>query len=330
MLIIECFNIAEKMKKILITGGAGFIGSNVIKKLLDRGDKVICIDDFNDYYDPQLKKNRIKVFLKDYEFPIYRIDISDFNSLKKIFQENKIDKILHLAARAGVRASIEDPFIYQRTNIQGTLNLLELAKEFNIKDFIFASSSSVYGGNKKIPFSEKDPVDSPISMYAATKKATELMAHTYHHLYKLNTTGLRFFTVYGPWGRPDMALFKFTKNIYAGKPIDVYNHGDHQRDFTYIDDIVQGVITSLDKAYPHEIINLGNSKTISLEYFIETIEKKIGKQAKKNMLPMQPGDVHKTYADITKAKKLLSFEPKIKIEEGIEKFINWYNDYYGK
>jgi UDP-glucuronate 4-epimerase len=316
------------MKTILVTGGAGFIGSHTIKALLQRGDNVVCIDDFNDYYNPQLKEDRIKIFLKDYEFPLYRVDIADFLGLKKIFQQNKIDSICHLAARAGVRASIENPFIYQKTNIGGTLNLLELARDFKVENFVFASSSSVYGGNKKVPFSENDPVDQPISMYATTKKANELMAHVYHHLYGLNCTGLRFFTVYGPWGRPDMALFKFTKNILDDKPIDVYNHGDHYRDFTYIDDIVQGVLASLDRAYPYEIINLGNSKTESLTNFINTIEKNLDKKAIKNMLPMQPGDVHKTFADTTKAKKLLDFRPATDINQGIEKFINWYKKYY--
>ena len=315
--------------KILVTGGAGFIGSHVVKSLMDRGDQAICVDNFNDYYSPRLKEDRIKIFLKNYDFPLYRVDIADYHALKKIFEKHKFDTICHLAARAGVRASIENPFIYQKTNIEGTLNLLELAKDFKVKNFVFASSSSVYGGNKKVPFSEDDPVDHPISMYAATKKANELMAHVYHHLYGLNSTGLRFFTVYGPWGRPDMALFKFTKNILDDKPIDVYNHGDHYRDFTYIDDIVQGILASLDRAYPYEIINLGNSKTESLIDFINTIEKHLGKKAKRNMLPMQPGDVHKTFADITKAKQLLQFEPKTNIAEGIEKFINWYKEYYG-
>lgn len=317
------------MKVYLVTGGAGFIGSYVMKKLLERGDQVVCVDDFNDYYEPKLKEDRINVFLKDFKFPIHRMDIRDFEALKKIFSEQKIDVVCHLAARAGVRASIEDPFIYEETNVKGTLNLLELAKEFGIKDFIYASSSSVYGGNKKIPFSESDSVDHPISAYAATKKADELLAHVYHNLYDLNCTALRYFTVYGPWGRPDMALFKFTKNILEDKPIDVYNYGKHERDFTYIDDIVQGTVAALNNPFPYEIINLGNSNTVGLEYFISVIEKELGKKAKKNMLPMQPGDVEKTYADITKAKKLLGFAPKTNIEKGIKEFINWYKEYYG-
>ncbi len=317
------------MKKILVTGGAGFIGSHIIKKLMDRGDGVVCVDDFNDYYDPSLKRDRISKFLKDYSFPVEIVDIANFTMLKKVFQKNKFDAICHLAARAGVRYSIDNPYIYQKTNVEGTLNMLDLAKEFGIKNFIFASSSSVYGGNKKIPFSETDTVDHPISMYAATKKATEVMAHVYHHLYQMNCTGLRFFTVYGPWGRPDMALFKFTKSILANKPIDVFNHGDHHRDFTYIDDIVRGVVAAIDKSYPYEIINLGNSRTESLTDFIATIEKCLGIKAKKNMLPMQKGDVHKTHADTTKAKKLLGFQPTTNIDVGIRNFINWYKEYYG-
>ncbi|MFA6098533.1 MAG: GDP-mannose 4,6-dehydratase [Patescibacteria group bacterium] len=317
------------MKNVLVTGGAGFIGSHVAKKLLERGDQVIIVDNFNDYYDPSLKEDRIKILLKDLSFKLYRTDIVNLDDLKKIFQKNKIDEICHLAARAGVRASIANPFIYQQSNDLGTLNLLELAKDFKIKDFVFASSSSVYGGNAKIPFSESDPVDHPISPYAATKKATEVMAHVYHHLYGINCTALRFFTVCGPWGRPDMALFKFTEKILGGKPIDVYNNGDHERDFTYIDDIVQGVVAALDNPFPYEIINLGNSHTVNLKYFIELIEKELNKKAKKNMVPLQAGDVHKTHADISKAKRLLGFEPKTNIEKTVHNFINWYKQYYG-
>lgn len=313
-----------------MTGGAGFIGSNVSKKLLKRGNQIVCVDDFNDYYNPKLKEDRIKIFLKDYKFPVYRVDIRNYTSLKEIFEKENIDKICHLAARAGVRASIEDPFIYQETNIKGTLNLLELAKEYKIKDFIYASSSSVYGGNTKIPFAEKDSVDAPISLYAASKKADELMAHVYHNLYNLNCTGLRFFTVYGPWGRPDMAPIKFAKLISNDKPIDVYNYGKHERDFTYIDDIVQGTVAALDHPFPYEVINLGNSNTVKLEYFISLLEKELGKKAQKNMLSKQPGDMEITNADITKAKSLLEFEPKTNIEEGIKKFINWFKEYYGK
>ncbi|MFA6524983.1 MAG: NAD-dependent epimerase/dehydratase family protein [Patescibacteria group bacterium] len=316
------------MTTTLVTGGAGFIGSHTIKRLIENGENIICVDDFNDYYDPQLKEDRINKLLGKFEFPIYRTDIRDYDRLKQIFKEHKIDRICHLAARAGVRASIEDPFIYQDVNIRGTLNLLELAKDYKISNFVFASSSSVYGGNKKIPFSESDLVDSPISVYAATKKSCELLAHVYHKLYGLNVTGLRFFTAYGPYGRPDMAYFKFTKKIIAGEKIDVYNFGKHHRDFTYIDDVIDGVISALKLPHKYEIFNLGNSHTVDLKYFIGIMEKELGLKAKINMLPMQAGDVEKTHADISKAKKMLRFTPKINIEEGIHHFIQWYKEYY--
>lgn len=312
---------------ILVTGGAGFIGFHAAKALLERGDKVISIDNLNDYYDIQLKKDRLKQLdHKNHKF--YRLDISDHEALKKVFEENKIDKICHLAAQAGVRYSLENPRAYEKANILGTLNLLELSKEHNIKDFVFASSSSVYGNNKKIPFSESDNVDQPISFYAATKKAGELMCYTYHHLYKINCTCLRFFTVYGPWGRPDMAYFSFTNKILTGKSIDIYNNGDLRRDFTYITDIIKGILAAIDTPFKYEIINLGNNNPVQLMYFIECIEKELAIKAKKNMLPMQVGDVYETFADINKAKRLLRFEPKVKIEEGIRKFVEWYLDYF--
>ncbi|MEK7167682.1 MAG: nucleotide sugar dehydrogenase [Patescibacteria group bacterium] len=315
---------------ILLTGIAGFIGSHTAKKLLERGDSVVGVDNFNPYYDPTLKESRIKELLAGFDFKLYRQDISDKEGLKKVFQESKIDKICHLAAQAGVRYSLENPDAYISSNIVGTNNLLELAKEFKIKDFVFASSSSVYGGNTKIPFSESDPVDNPVSLYAATKKANELQAHVYHHLYGLNCVGLRFFTVYGPWYRPDMALFKFTKAILAGEPIDVYNQGKHKRDFTYIDDVVAGIIASLDKCENYEIFNLGNNQPVDLEYFIQVTENGLGKKAVKNYLPLQQGDVLETFADIEKARIKLGYEPKIGIEEGIGNFLKWYNDYYQK
>lgn len=318
----------HKKITILVTGSAGFIGFHAVKKLLDRGDHVIGIDNFNDYYDPQLKEDRNKILEKYRNFKLYRIDFSDYKKLEQVFKKEKINKICHLGAQAGVRYSITHPFVYEETNLKGTLNLLEMARNYKIKDFIFASSSSVYGNNKKIPFSETDPVDTPISLYAATKKADELMAYTYHHLYGLNCTGLRFFTVYGPWGRPDMALFKFTRLIEQNKPIKIFNNGKHSRDFTYIDDIVQGVISALDKAHAYEIINLGNNRPTDLLYFVKLIEKELGKKAKRKMLPLQAGDVEKTYADIKKAKKFLKFQPKTKIEDGVKKFINWYSKYY--
>lgn len=317
---------------ILVTGIAGFIGSNTAKKLLERGDQIVGIDNFNDYYDPAIKEDRISKLLSGHDIKLYRIDITDKEALKKVFEENKIDKICHLAAQAGVRYSLENPDAYIQSNIAGTNNILELAKDNGVKDFVFASSSSVYGGNKNFPFSESDNVDSPISIYAATKKSNELQAHVYHHLYGLNCIGLRFFTVYGPWGRPDMALFLFTENILADKPINVFNNGKHKRDFTYIDDIVSGIIASLDNCSNcgYEIFNLGNNQPVELEYFISTIEDKLGKKAIKNYLPLQIGDVPETYANIDKANEKLGYEPKTSIEDGIDKFINWYKQYYGK
>jgi UDP-glucuronate 4-epimerase len=316
------------MATILVTGIAGFIGSHVSKTLLKRGDQVIGIDNFNSYYDPKLKEDRIKKFLKGLSPKIYRVSINNQTELKKVFAENKIDKICHLAAQAGVRYSLENPNVYIESNILGTHYLLELAREYNIKDFVFASSSSVYGGNKKIPFSEADPVDQPISLYAATKKANELEAYVYHHLFNLSIIGLRFFNVYGPWGRPDMALFKFVKAILADQPIDVYNYGKMKRDFTYIDDIVSGAVAAIDHCQNYQIINLGNNEPIDLEDFIKTIEENLGKEAQKNYLPLQIGDVVETYADIRKAKKILSWKPKTDINEGIKNFISWYKDYY--
>jgi UDP-glucuronate 4-epimerase len=311
---------------ILVTGGAGFIGSQVVKALLERGDEVVIIDDLNSYYDVGLKNARLNQFIDKVEF--HQIHISDYDLLKRVFEQNKFDKVCHLAAQAGVRYSIENPFAYEKANGLGTLNILELMKEFGIKDLVFASSSSVYGGNTKIPFSAEDNVDTPISVYAATKKYNELLAHVYHKLHGLNCFGLRFFTVYGPWGRPDMSLFKFTKSILEGAPIDVYNFGKHRRDFTYITDIVDGILKSLDKVQGYEIFNLGNSNTVELMYFISCIEKTLGVQAQKNMLPMQQGDVHTTFADIEKTKEILGWEPRVKIEEGISEFIKWYKNYY--
>ncbi|HNW09375.1 MAG TPA: NAD-dependent epimerase [bacterium] len=313
---------------ILITGIAGFIGSNTAKRLLSEGVEVVGVDNFNDYYDPQIKRDRINKFLADYDFKVYECDIADKDKLKGVFANHKIDKICHLAAQAGVRYSLENPAAYISANIVGTNNILELAKDYGIKQVVYASSSSVYGGNTKIPFSEADPVDNPISLYAATKKANELQAHVYHHLYGINTVGLRFFTVYGPWGRPDMALFKFTKAILAGQPIDVYNHGEHRRDFTYIDDIVAGIVAALDNCQGYQIYNLGNNQPVELEYFISVIENELGQPAIKNYLPLQVGDVPATYADIDKAKSQLGYEPKVGVEQGIKNFLEWYKRYY--
>lgn len=310
-----------------MTGAAGFIGAHVVKALVERGDEVVGVDNFNDYYNPQLKADRISIFLKNYPVKIYRLDIADANELKKVFAENQIDKICHLAAQAGVRYSLENPGVYISANIVGTHNILESCRQFGIKHLVFASSSSVYGNNDKIPFAETDPVDRPISLYAATKKSNELEAYTYHHLFGLNAVGLRFFTVYGPWGRPDMAYFKFSDLISQGKPIDVYNQGNLKRDFTYVDDIVAGIKKAIDYCRGYEIFNLGNNQPVVLHDFIEILEKHLGQKARKNFLPLQPGDVLATYADIIKAKKILDWEPQTKIEDGLHKFVAWYREY---
>ncbi len=313
--------------KVLITGGAGFIGSATAKALMDRGDEVVIIDNFNDYYDPKLKEARIKKLLKGYKFKLYRGDIRDTKLLEKIFKKEKITKVIHLAAMAGVRYSLLHPQLYMDVNVMGTVNLLEMAVKYKIKNFVFASSSSVYGNNKKVPFSEKDLVDTPISPYAASKKADELIAHVYHHIYKLNVTALRFFTVYGPWGRPDMALFLFTDAIKKNKPIKVFNRGKMSRNFTYIDDIVSGILTVLDKCKGYEIMNIGGDKEETLGRFIQVIEENMGKKAKKKMLPMQPGDVPTTVANIRKLRRL-GWKPTTQIEKGIKNFVEWYKEYY--
>jgi UDP-glucuronate 4-epimerase len=313
--------------KVLITGGAGFIGSACAKKLMDRGDKVILIDNFNDYYDPKLKYDRIKKLLRGYRFSLYKGDIRDEKFLERVFKKEKPDKIIHLAAMAGVRYSLKNPKLYADVNIMGSINLLELAVKYKIKNFVFASSSSVYGNNKKTPFSEIDSVDTPISPYAASKKADELLAHVWSHIYGLKITALRFFTVYGPWGRPDMALFLFTDAILKGRPINVFNHGKMSRNFTYIEDIVSGTIKVLDADLPYGVMNIGGDKEETLMRYIEVLEKNLGQVAKKNLMPMQLGDVPKTVADIRKLRKL-GWKPTIRIEEGIRKFVEWYRDYY--
>lgn len=318
------------MAKILVTGGAGFIGSHVVSALCHRGEQVVVVDDFNDYYDQRLKRDRIKTFLSDCRFDLVEGDIRNNETLKKIFIEQGIKKICHLAARAGVRASLQEPLLYEEVNIRGTLNLLELARLYNVENFVFASSSSVYGDSQHVPFSENDPVDNPISPYAATKKATELLAHVYAHLYGLPVTALRFFTVYGPWGRPDMAYFKFANAIMAARPIDVYNEGKMKRDFTYVDDIVDGVISALDRPRAYDVINLGNNHPENLLDMINFLEQLLGVKAIKNFLPMQPGDVETTCADIEKAKRLLAFSPKINLQEGLGRFAAWHKNYYKK
>lgn len=317
-------------QKLLITGSAGFIGFHVAKRLLEAGEQVIGIDNLNDYYDIQLKKDRNKTLKKYKNYTFYQVDIRDREKLRDVFGKGKIDKICHLAAQAGVRYSLTNPLAYEETNIKGFLHVLELARQYNIIDIIYASSSSVYGGNTmpKGGFGEKDAVNMPISVYGATKRADELLAYTYHHLYGMNCTGLRFFTVYGPWGRPDMAYYSFANAIRDNKPIEVFNNGDMRRDFTYVDDIVDGVISALEKHYPYEIFNLGNSRPVQLGRFIEILEDKFGKETKKVYKPMQPGDLYETFANVDHAKEKLGFEAKTGIEDGLRKFIDWYTSYY--
>ena len=319
---------AHNKQTTLVTGAAGFIGFHVAKALLGKNDSVIGVDNLNTYYDVSLKKARLAQLSSCPGFRFYQEDIKDLAGLQRIFSEHQVDRICNLAAQAGVRYSIQDPFTYEESNIKGFLNLLEIARKYPVKNFVFASSSSVYGDNRKLPFSIEDNVDTPVSFYAATKKANELMAHAYSHLYAIPLTGLRFFTVYGPWGRPDMALFLFARALFDGNELDVYNFGKMKRDFTYIDDIVDGVVSALDRPFKYEIFNLGNSETVELMTLIEILEEISGKEARKNFLPIQPGDVPATYADISKSKRMLKFNPKTSIRTGVEKFLSWYKDYY--
>jgi UDP-glucuronate 4-epimerase len=318
------------LKTYLVTGAAGFIGFHVSRALLERGDRVLGLDNLNDYYDVSLKEARLRLLQDNEHFTFYKEDLANREALTQIFGKNRIQVVCNMAAQAGVRYSLVNPFAYQSSNLEGFLNIIHLSQEHQVENFVYASSSSVYGNNKKVPFSVQDRVDNPISLYAATKKANELVAHTYSHLYSLPCSGLRFFTVYGPWGRPDMALFIFTKAITENQPIEVYNFGKMRRDFTYIDDIVQGVLASMDRPVPYAIYNLGNSRAVDLLYFIECIEKELGKKAEKKMLPMQPGDVVETYADISESERDLGFQPTTRIEEGIASFISWYRSFYGK
>jgi len=311
-----------------VTGTAGFIGFHTAKALLEKGEKVIGLDNVNDYYSQELKLDRNSILEDHDDYTFFHKDLCDLRSMKKIFHEQNIDRICHLAAQAGVRYSVENPHAYQRSNLEGFTNILEMARRNDVDNLVFASSSSVYGGNKDIPYSVRDDVNRPVSYYAATKVANEVMAHSYSHLYGLNCTGLRFFTVYGPWGRPDMAMFKFTDRIVDDEPIDVYNYGDMKRDFTYVDDIVEGVISSLEKGFDYEIFNLGNNTPVELMDFIEILEDTLGKKAEKNMMPMQPGDMKVTYADISRSKEKLDFEPKTDLGEGVKKFVQWYKEYY--
>lgn len=313
-------------RNILITGGAGFIGSHLAGQLLNEGGWNVCVvDDLNDFYSPDLKRANLDEVRRAGPFQFFEVDIRDAENLQPIFDENEFDAIVHLAARAGVRPSLKEPKLYAETNINGTLNLLELARDYEVKQFVFGSSSSVYGVNEKLPFSEEDPIRYPISPYAATKAAGELICHTYSHLFDIRTVCLRFFTVYGARQRPDLAIHKFSKLISEGKPIQMFGDGSTRRDYTYVDDIISGVRAAIDyDATMHEVFNLGESETTELSRLIELLEESLGKKAIIDTQPMQPGDVPLTYADISKARRLLGYEPKTKIEKGIPEFVRWY------
>jgi UDP-glucuronate 4-epimerase len=324
--------------KILVTGAAGFIGMHVCQRLLARGDEVIGIDNLNDYYEVALKEARLAQLTPQPSFRFVRLDIADRDGLAELFAREKPQRVVHLAAQAGVRYSLTNPQAYADSNLAGFLNILEACRHNPVAHLVYASSSSVYGGNEKMPFAEDDSVDRPVSLYAATKKANELMAHAYSHLYGIPATGLRFFTVYGPWGRPDMAYFSFARAILAGKPIDVFNHGQLRRDFTYIDDIVEGIIRVLDKpatpeaAAPHaahRVFNIGNHEPVALLEFIETLEQALGREAIKEFKPMQPGDVLATFADTAQLQAWVGFSPKTSLKDGIGKFVTWYKGWAG-
>ncbi len=315
-------------QKILVSGFAGFIGMHLCTSLLKDGFEIYGVDNINSYYDKNLKLERIKILNAFNNFSYSVLDLTDLNALKSIFEKNNFNKVVNLAAQAGVQYSLVNPHEYIASNISGFMNVLECCREFDIKGLIYASSSSVYGGNKKVPFSETDNVDNPISIYAASKKSNELMANVYHQLYDLNSTGLRFFTVYGPWGRPDMAYFNFTKKILDNETIEVYDFGNVERDFTYIDDIVIGIKSAINKNYPNEIFNLGNNKKEKVLFLIKCLEKKLGKKAKIELKPIKAGDVKSTNADITKSKNMLDFNPKVNLSEGLSRFIDWYVDFY--
>lgn len=331
--------------KILITGTAGFIGSHLAKKLIEKGHSIVGVDNINDYYDPQLKEDRLKTINENYH-TFYKLNLEDYDELTEIFRKEQPDIVINLAAQAGVRYSLENPRAYIDSNIVGFMNILECCRHFDVKHLIYASSSSVYGANTSKPFSTSDNVDHPLSLYAATKKSNELMAHTYSHLYNIPTTGLRFFTVYGPWGRPDMALFKFTKSIIEGKKIDVYNHGNMMRDFTYVDDIVEAISRLVERparpnnewdgndpdpgsSYaPYKVYNIGNNSPVRLMEFIEAIENKLNIEAKKNYMDLQPGDVPETYANVEDLFRDIDFKPETNIQDGVNEFVDWYINYY--
>jgi UDP-glucuronate 4-epimerase len=317
--------------RILVTGSAGFIGMHLAGQLLEEGHEVVGIDNFNDYYSVQLKEARHNRLTQYSNYKGFRCDISDSEQLNRIFSENAFDVVCHLAAQAGVRYSLANPAVYITSNLEGFANILECCRNFKIQKLLYASSSSVYGGNEKLPFSEDDMVDNPVSLYAATKKSNELMAHAYTHLFGFQTVGLRFFTVYGPWGRPDMATWLFTEAMLAGKPIKVFNNGNMMRDFTYIDDIIKGVISCIkaDNLDLYEIINIGNNNPEKLTLLISLISESLGIEPRLNMLPMQPGDVPSTYADIARIKDKVGFEPSTPLDEGIPHFVAWYKQYHG-
>jgi UDP-glucuronate 4-epimerase len=332
--------------KLLVTGAAGFIGFHTARALLERGDEVVGLDNLNAYYDPRLKASRLGLLERESKFRFLKLDIADRAAMEEMFAREHFERVVHLAAQAGVRYSIEDPHIYVQTNVTGFLNVLEGCRRQRVEHLVYASTSSVYGANTRMPFSEHQNTDHPLTMYAATKKANESMAHSYSSLHGLPTTGLRFFTVYGPWGRPDMALFVFTKNILAGEPIEVFNEGRHQRDFTYIDDIVAGVIAAVDRAAapdprwdsaapdpatsyaPYRLYNIGNQQPVTLLRYIEVLERRLGRSARKIFLPMQPGDVPDTWADVSALARDAGYRPSTPLEQGVERFVDWYLRYY--
>lgn len=333
--------------KILLTGAAGFIGFHVSQRLLARGDEVVGIDNVNDYYDPSLKEARLKILSGQSRFSFHRLDVADREAMERVFETVRPERVVHLAAQAGVRYSLTNPHAYTHSNVTGFLNILEGCRAVKTEHLVYASSSSVYGANTRQPFSEHDNVDHPYSLYAATKKANELMAHTYAHLYRVASTGLRFFTVYGPWGRPDMALFRFTRGILAGEPIEVYNEGRMIRDFTFIDDIVEGVVRVLDQVAapdpdwdpsapdparsraPYRVFNIGNNQPVELLEYIHVLEEALGRKARMQLMPMQPGDVPSTMADTSELEKAVGFRPATSVRDGIAAFVKWYRAYYG-
>jgi UDP-glucuronate 4-epimerase len=332
--------------KVLVTGAAGFIGSHVSHRLLDRGDQVIGLDNLNAYYDPTLKEARLARLTPKAGFRFAKLDLTDGGGMAALFKEERFDRVVHLAAQAGVRYSLENPQAYVDSNITGTLNVLGGCRHNSVQHLVYASTSSVYGSTTNMPFSVHQAATHPLSFYAASKRANELMAHTYAALFKLPVTGLRFFTVYGPWGRPDMALFLFTKNILAGKPIDVFNHGHHKRDFTFVEDIAEGVVRALDRvampdpawnssnpdpatsSAPYRVYNIGNNRPVDLSHYIETLEKCLGKKAGKNLLPLQLGDVPDTYADVEDLVRDVGYKPATTVEQGVKAFVEWYRGYY--